>query len=82
MVKKGYVEAHCLQGGEVMYHKDYTDYTVQTDDRLLDVNVECQLAYRALRDAEWDGMDTTALRQRYKSLTDKLLMGVTYEPRF
>lgn len=65
-----------------MYHEDFADYVVGDDNRLLDVNVECQLAYRALRDAEWDGMDTTALEQRYRSLTDKLLMGVTYEPRF
>jgi len=65
-----------------MYHKDFTDYTVERDDRLLSIEVECQLAYRALRDAEWDGRDATALKQRYRSLTDKLLMGVTYEPRF
>ena len=65
-----------------MYHEDFADYVVGDDNRLLDVNVECQLAYRALRDAEWDGMDTTALEQRYRSLTDKLLRGVTYEPRF
>ena len=65
-----------------MYHEDFADYVVGDDNRLLDVNVECQLAYRALRDAEWDGMDTTALEQRYRSLTSKLLMGVTYEPRF
>ena len=65
-----------------MYHEDFADYVVGGDDRLLDVNVECQLAYRALRDAEWDGMDTTALERRYRSFTDKLLMGVTYEPRF
>jgi len=65
-----------------MYCDEFSNYLVSGDDRLLDVNVEFQLAYRALRDAEWDGMDTTALEQRYRSLTDKLLMGVTYEPRF
>ena len=65
-----------------MYCDEFSNYLVSGDDRLLDVNVECQLAYRALRDAEWDGMDTTALEQRYRSLTDKILMGATYEPRF
>ena len=65
-----------------MYCEEFVNYQVSEDDRLLDVNVECQLAYRALRDAEWDGMDTTALEQRYRSLTSKLLMGVTYEPCF
>ena len=68
---------------EVSFYRDeFTNYQVSDDSRLLDVNVECQLAYRALRDAQWDGLDTAALEQRYKYLTDKLLMGVTYEPRF
>jgi len=65
-----------------MYRDEFANYQVSDDDRLLDVNVECQLAYRALRDAEWDGLDTAVLEQRYKYLTDKLLMGVTYEPCF
>jgi hypothetical protein len=58
------------------------DDVSQQDDRLISVQDQMMRLASEINDAEWEGRDTSHLKERFKILNTKFMEGVVYEPNF
>lgn len=54
----------------------------QQDDRLVSVQDQMMRLASEINDAEWEGRDTSHLKERWKVLNAKFMEGVVYEASF
>ena len=54
----------------------------QQDDRLVSVQDQMMRLASEINDAEWEGRDTSHLKERWQALNAKFMEGVVYEASF
>lgn len=54
----------------------------QQDDRLVSVQEQMMRLASEINDAEWEGRDTSHLKERWQVLNAKFMEGVVYEASF
>jgi hypothetical protein len=56
--------------------------TIDDDERLVSIVKEMKALANHIQDAEWEGQDVSAMRQRLKRLRASHEAGLNYEPVF